>query len=299
MATSDLLNELYKEGFKLDVDLELRLSITVPQQLDDPASDVSRLAIKWVITILKTNTPYPSRKIRRIRAYTHQRPQRKLDQYAVSKAFDKEATYPELKSKKMKLNLPSIVKGNDLKTYNEQDSKNLATYIPTIVPDSEKMIEVFIGGLPRSIEGNVTASKPQTLEEAINIAQRLRISGKKVTHSQCNIQVITNESLRIEETPPTTTTTPMIATTITTPTITTTTTIKITTTITTVIMITTNSRIEGKKLSELMLPPQLRTKGILKTKGTMETFLCVQDAPCITQSIFALSSVILATKCVI
>ncbi|GKE23407.1 hypothetical protein Tco_1434919 [Tanacetum coccineum] len=35
------------------------------------------------------------------------------------------------------------------------------------------MIEVFIGGLPRSIEGNVIASKPQTLEEAINIAQRL------------------------------------------------------------------------------------------------------------------------------
>ncbi|GJZ59750.1 putative reverse transcriptase domain-containing protein [Tanacetum coccineum] len=39
--------------------------------------------------------------------------------------------------------------------------------------DSEKMMEVFIEGLPRSIEGNVTASKPQTLEEAINIAQRL------------------------------------------------------------------------------------------------------------------------------
>ncbi|GJR89807.1 reverse transcriptase domain-containing protein [Tanacetum coccineum] len=32
---------------------------------------------------------------------------------------------------------------------------------------------MFIGGLPQSIEGNVTASKPQTLEEAINIAQRL------------------------------------------------------------------------------------------------------------------------------
>ncbi|GJZ85142.1 ribonuclease H-like domain-containing protein [Tanacetum coccineum] len=37
------------------------------------------------ITILTTNTPYPSRKIRRIRAYTHQRPQRKEDQYAVSR----------------------------------------------------------------------------------------------------------------------------------------------------------------------------------------------------------------------
>ncbi|GJS52266.1 putative reverse transcriptase domain-containing protein [Tanacetum coccineum] len=34
-------------------------------------------------------------------------------------------------------------------------------------------MEAFIGGLPRSIEGNVTASKPQTLEKAINIAQRL------------------------------------------------------------------------------------------------------------------------------
>ncbi|GJS14148.1 hypothetical protein Tco_0408620 [Tanacetum coccineum] len=34
------------------------------------------------ITILKTNTPYPSRKIRRIRACTHQRPQRNKAQYA-------------------------------------------------------------------------------------------------------------------------------------------------------------------------------------------------------------------------
>ncbi|GKE46537.1 hypothetical protein Tco_1477795 [Tanacetum coccineum] len=34
-------------------------------------------------------------------------------------------------------------------------------------------MEVFISGLPRSIEGNVTTSKPQTLEEATNITQRL------------------------------------------------------------------------------------------------------------------------------
>ncbi|GJV37403.1 hypothetical protein Tco_1409880 [Tanacetum coccineum] len=36
------------------------------------------------ITILTTNTSYPSRKIRRIRACTHQRPQRKQFQYAIS-----------------------------------------------------------------------------------------------------------------------------------------------------------------------------------------------------------------------
>ncbi|GKB79774.1 hypothetical protein Tco_0946669 [Tanacetum coccineum] len=37
------------------------------------------------ITILKTNTSYPSRKIRRIHACTHQRPQRSEAQYAVSR----------------------------------------------------------------------------------------------------------------------------------------------------------------------------------------------------------------------
>ncbi|GJW74801.1 putative reverse transcriptase domain-containing protein [Tanacetum coccineum] len=42
-----------------------------------------------------------------------------------------------------------------------------------MVPNTEKLPKAFIGGLPRSIEGNVTALKPQTLEEAINIAQRL------------------------------------------------------------------------------------------------------------------------------
>ncbi|GKD78179.1 reverse transcriptase domain-containing protein, partial [Tanacetum coccineum] len=64
------------------------------------------------------------------------------------------------------------VKGNDLKTYVRR-FQELATLCPTMVPDYEKMMEIFIEGLPRSIEGNVTTSKPQTLEEAIDIAQRL------------------------------------------------------------------------------------------------------------------------------
>ncbi|GJY01294.1 hypothetical protein Tco_0359446 [Tanacetum coccineum] len=42
-----------------------------------------------------------------------------------------------------------------------------------MVPNTEKLMEVFIRGLPRSIKGNVTASKPQTVEEAITITQRL------------------------------------------------------------------------------------------------------------------------------
>nr|GEV40203.1 putative reverse transcriptase domain-containing protein [Tanacetum cinerariifolium] len=65
-----------------------------------------------------------------------------------------------------------ILKGNDLKTYIRRFHE-LAVLCPNIVPNTEKIIEVFIGGLPQSIEGTITASKPQTLEEAITIAQRL------------------------------------------------------------------------------------------------------------------------------
>jgi len=46
MATSDLLNELNKESFKLDMDLEMKLSSIILKQLDDVAGDVSGLAVK-------------------------------------------------------------------------------------------------------------------------------------------------------------------------------------------------------------------------------------------------------------
>ncbi|GJX12865.1 hypothetical protein Tco_0204623 [Tanacetum coccineum] len=42
-------------------------------------------------------------------------------------------------------------------------AKKLAVLCPNMVSNAEKLVEVFISGLPRSIEGNVTASKPQTL----------------------------------------------------------------------------------------------------------------------------------------
>nr|GEV03370.1 reverse transcriptase domain-containing protein [Tanacetum cinerariifolium] len=64
------------------------------------------------------------------------------------------------------------VKGNDLKPYVRR-FQELTVLCPNMVPNTEKLLEAFIGGLPRSIKGNVTASRPQTLEEAINIAQRL------------------------------------------------------------------------------------------------------------------------------
>nr|GEV72748.1 reverse transcriptase domain-containing protein [Tanacetum cinerariifolium] len=77
---------------------------------------------------------------------------------------------PQNKVKKMEDEFYNLtVKGNDLKTYVRRFLE-LAVLCPTMVPNSKKLMEVFIGGLPRSIEGNVIASKPQTLEEAITIS---------------------------------------------------------------------------------------------------------------------------------
>ncbi|GJS80437.1 putative reverse transcriptase domain-containing protein [Tanacetum coccineum] len=77
-----------------------------------------------------------------------------------------------------------IVKGNDLKPYVRR-FQELTVLCPNMVPNNDKLLEAFIGGLPRSIEGNVTASKPQTLEEAINIAQRLMDQVNK--HAQMQV----------------------------------------------------------------------------------------------------------------
>nr|GEY53211.1 reverse transcriptase domain-containing protein [Tanacetum cinerariifolium] len=67
---------------------------------------------------------------------------------------------PRTEVKKMEDEFYNLVeKGNDLKTY-IRISQELAILCPTMVPNFKKLMEVFIEGLPRSSEGNVTASKP-------------------------------------------------------------------------------------------------------------------------------------------
>ncbi|GKE54483.1 reverse transcriptase domain-containing protein [Tanacetum coccineum] len=86
------------------------------------------------------------------------------------------------------------VKGNDLKPYVRR-FQELAVLCPNMVPNTEKLLEAFIGGLPMSIERNVTASKPQTLEEAINIAQRLMDQVTKHTP----VQVSNNHKRKFDD----------------------------------------------------------------------------------------------------
>nr|GEX01155.1 putative reverse transcriptase domain-containing protein [Tanacetum cinerariifolium] len=103
--------------------------------------------------------------------------------------------YPRTEIQKMEDEFYHLtVKGNDLKTYMRR-FQELATLCPTMVSNSEKLLEAFIRGLPRSIEGNVTASKPQTLEEAINISQRLMDQVTKHTP----VQVSSNHKRKFDD----------------------------------------------------------------------------------------------------
>ncbi|GKD50218.1 reverse transcriptase domain-containing protein [Tanacetum coccineum] len=71
--------------------------------------------------------------------------------------------YPRTEIRKMEEELYNLsVKGNDLKLYVRRFQELMVLY-PNMVPNNEKLLEAFIRGLPQSIEGNVTASKPQTL----------------------------------------------------------------------------------------------------------------------------------------
>ncbi|GJY78424.1 reverse transcriptase domain-containing protein [Tanacetum coccineum] len=61
------------------------------------------------------------------------------------------------------------VKGNDLKTYIRR-FQELAILFPNMVPNYEKLMEVFISGLPESLKKFVTASSLKLWREATNIA---------------------------------------------------------------------------------------------------------------------------------
>nr|GEW61525.1 reverse transcriptase domain-containing protein [Tanacetum cinerariifolium] len=67
---------------------------------------------------------------------------------------------PQTEIRKIEKELYNLtVKGNELKPYVRR-FQELTVLCPNMVPNTEKLLEAFIGGLPRSIEGNVSASIP-------------------------------------------------------------------------------------------------------------------------------------------
>ncbi|GKA88304.1 putative reverse transcriptase domain-containing protein [Tanacetum coccineum] len=65
-----------------------------------------------------------------------------------------------------------MVKGNDLIAYT-QWFQELILLCTRMVPDEEEKVDIFIGGLPDNIQGNVIAAEPTKLQDSIRIANNL------------------------------------------------------------------------------------------------------------------------------
>ncbi|GKB09656.1 putative reverse transcriptase domain-containing protein, partial [Tanacetum coccineum] len=64
------------------------------------------------------------------------------------------------------------VKGNDLTAYTQR-FQELILLCTRMVLDEEEKVEIFIGGLPDNIQGNVITAEPTKLQDAIRIANNL------------------------------------------------------------------------------------------------------------------------------
>ncbi|GJZ80473.1 putative reverse transcriptase domain-containing protein [Tanacetum coccineum] len=64
------------------------------------------------------------------------------------------------------------VRGTDLMTYNQR-FQELALMCDRMFPEESAKVERYVGGLPDMIHGSVKASKPQSMQEAIEFATKL------------------------------------------------------------------------------------------------------------------------------
>ncbi|GKB76520.1 hypothetical protein Tco_0943415, partial [Tanacetum coccineum] len=81
--------------------------------------------------------------------------------------------YPRGEIKKLEVEMWNLkVKGTDVIGYN-QHFQELALMCVRMFPDESDKIEKYVGGLPDMINGSVVASKPKTMQDAIEMATEL------------------------------------------------------------------------------------------------------------------------------
>nr|GFA00428.1 putative reverse transcriptase domain-containing protein [Tanacetum cinerariifolium] len=78
------------------------------------------------------------------------------------------------------------VKGLDLLSYNHR-FQELALMYDRMFPEEAAKVERYIGGLPDIIHGNVKASKPQSIQEAIEFATKI-MDKKMLTDAECQAE---------------------------------------------------------------------------------------------------------------
>ncbi|GJU97965.1 putative reverse transcriptase domain-containing protein [Tanacetum coccineum] len=94
---------------------------------------------------------------------------------------------PRSEIKKLEVEMWNLkVKGTDVIGYN-QHFQELALLCVRMFPEESDKIERYVGGLPDMIHGSVVASKPKTMQEAIEMATKLM--DKKIrTFTECQTE---------------------------------------------------------------------------------------------------------------
>ncbi|GJR72843.1 putative reverse transcriptase domain-containing protein [Tanacetum coccineum] len=81
--------------------------------------------------------------------------------------------YPRNEIKKLEAELWNLkVKGTDVIGYNNR-FQELSLLCVRMFPEESDKIERYVGGLPDMIHGNIVASKPKTMQEAVEMATEL------------------------------------------------------------------------------------------------------------------------------
>ncbi|GJV63823.1 putative reverse transcriptase domain-containing protein [Tanacetum coccineum] len=78
------------------------------------------------------------------------------------------------------------VRGTDLMTYNQR-FQELALMCDRMFPEESAKVERYVGGLPDLIHGSVKASKPQSMQEAIEFATEI-MDKKMLTAAECQAE---------------------------------------------------------------------------------------------------------------
>nr|GFD07526.1 reverse transcriptase domain-containing protein [Tanacetum cinerariifolium] len=76
-----------------------------------------------------------------------------------------------------------IVKGTDLESYSQR-FQELALMCSRMFPEESDEVGKYVGGLPDMIHGSVMASKPKTMQDAIEFATEL-VDQKIHTLAKC------------------------------------------------------------------------------------------------------------------
>ncbi|KAJ9539079.1 hypothetical protein OSB04_031812 [Centaurea solstitialis] len=85
----------------------------------------------------------------------------------------KEEFYPRSEVQKLEAELwHHEMKGNDITTYTTRFHE-LAKLVPHLVTPEQNRVDRYVWGLSPEIRGNVTAADPKSLQEAVNLANRL------------------------------------------------------------------------------------------------------------------------------